>query len=92
VLMDARAVCSFADYFIICAGDTERQIRAIYDEIEQSLKKEGVLPHHHEGTIDSGWLLIDYGDVIVHIFGASEREFYQLDKLWEEAKTLLRIQ
>lgn len=92
MLMDARAVCSFADYFIICAGDTERQIRAIYDEIEQSLKKEGVLPHHHEGTIDSGWLLIDYGDVIVHIFGASEREFYQLDKLWEEAKTLLRIQ
>jgi len=92
VLMDARAVCSFADYFIICAGDTERQIRAIYDEIEHSLKKQGVLPHHHEGTIDSGWLLLDYGDVIVHIFSASERDYYQLDKLWDEARTLLRIQ
>jgi ribosome-associated protein len=92
VLLDARNVCSFADYFVICAGDTERQIRTIYDEIEHSLKREGVLPHHHEGTIDSGWLLIDYVDVIVHIFGALEREYYQLDELWSEAKPVLRIQ
>ena len=92
VLLDTRAVCSFADYFVICAGDTERQIRAIYDEIAHSLKREGVLPHHHEGTVDSGWLLLDYGDVIVHIFGALEREYYQLDKLWNEAKPVLRIQ
>ena len=92
VLLDARGVCSFADYFVICAGDTERQIRTIYDEIELSLKKEGVLPHHHEGTIHSGWLLLDYGDVIVHIFGTLEREYYQLDELWHEAKPVLRIQ
>ena len=85
-------MCSFTDYFVICAGDTERQIRTIYDEIEHSLKREGVLPHHHEGTIDSGWLLIDYGDVIVHIFGAAERDYYQLDSLWSTAKTVLRIQ
>jgi ribosome-associated protein len=91
-LLDARQVCSFADYFVICAGDTQRQIRAIYDEIEQSLKKVGVLPHHHEGTIDSGWLLLDYGDVIVHIFGAMEREYYQLDELWRSAEPVLRIQ
>jgi len=92
VLLDARGVCSFADYFVICAGDTERQIRTIYDEIELTLKKEGVLPHHHEGTIDSGWLLLDYGDVIVHIFGTLEREYYQLDELWSSAKPVLRIQ
>jgi len=92
VLLDARTVCSFADYFVICAGDSERQIRTIYDEVEHSLKREGVLPHHHEGTIDSGWLLLDYGDVIVHIFGAFEREYYQLDELWSEAKPVLRIQ
>ena len=92
LLLDTREVCSFADYFIICAGDTERQISAIYDEIEHSLKKEGVLPHHHEGTIDSGWLLLDYGDVIIHIFSALEREYYQLDELWNEAKPVLRIQ
>ena len=92
VLLDVRNVCSFADYFVICAGETERQIRAVYDEIEHSLKKEKVLPHHHEGTIDSGWLLLDYGDVIVHIFGALEREYYQLDELWSVAKPVLRIQ
>jgi ribosome-associated protein len=92
VLLDARDVCSFTDYFVICAGDSERQIRTIYDEIEHSLKREEVIPHHHEGTIDSGWLLIDYGDVIVHIFGTLEREYYQLDELWGEAKMLLKIQ
>lgn len=92
MLLDARNVCSFTDYFVICAGDTERQIRTIYDEVEHSLKREGVIPHHHEGTIDSGWLLIDYGDVIVHIFSALEREYYQLDELWSEAKPVLRIQ
>ena len=92
VLLDARAACSFADYFVICTAETERQIRAIYDEVEHTLKREGVLPHHHEGTIDSGWLLLDYGDVIVHIFAAFEREYYQLDKLWSEANLVLRIQ
>ncbi len=92
MLLDALSVCSFADYFVICAGDTERQISAICDEIEHSLKKEGVLPHHHEGTIDSGWLLLDYGDVIVHVFGDQERGYYQLDELWNEAKPVLRIQ
>ena len=91
-MLDARNVCSFADYFVICSGDTARQIRAIYDDIEQSLKKAGVLPHHHEGTAESGWLLLDYGDVIVHIFGALEREYYQLDELWSGAAPVLRIQ
>jgi len=92
ILLDVRDLCSFADYFIICAGDSARQIRTIYDEIEQDLKREGIKPHHHEGTLDSGWLLLDYGDVIVHIFGAEERNFYQLDELWHEAKPVLRIQ
>ena len=92
VLLDTRKVCSFADYFVICSGESERQIWAIYEEVEQSLKKEGVLPIHHEGTADSGWLLLDYGDVIVHIFSSSEREFYQLDRLWGQADLVLRIQ
>ena len=92
MLLDARAVCSFADYFVICSGETERQLRAIFEEIAHALKKEGVLPHHHEGTIGSGWLLLDYGNVIVHIFAAPEREYYQLDKLWSEANLVLRIQ
>jgi ribosome-associated protein len=92
VLLDARGVCSFADYFVICSGESERQIQAIYEEVAHALKKGGVLPHHHEGTVDSGWLLLDFGDVIVHIFAPSEREYYDLDKLWHEASPLLRIQ
>jgi ribosome-associated protein len=92
VLLDTRTVCSFADYFVICSGETERQIRAIYEEVEHALKKAGVPAVHYEGTADSGWLLLDYGDVIVHIFAAEEREYYQLDKLWSQANLVLRIQ
>ena len=92
VLLDTRGVCSFADYFVICSGDSERQIKTIYEEIEHILKKEGILPHHREGTVDSGWLLLDFGDVIIHIFASFEREYYQLDKLWSQASTVVRVQ
>jgi len=92
MLLDTRGVCSFADYFVICSGDSDRQIEAIRDEIGHTLKKEGVLPNHYEGTVDSGWLLLDFGDVIVHIFAPVEREHYQLDKLWSQANLVVRIQ
>ena len=92
MLLDVREICTFCDYFVICSGDSERQIRTIYDDIELDLKKEGQLPHHNEGTIDSGWLLLDYGDVIVHIFSAPEREFFQLDEFWQDARSVIRIQ
>jgi len=91
-LLDARGVCSFADYFVICSGETQRQIRAIYAEVGQVLKKEGILPHHREGAPDSGWLLLDFGDVIVHIFAPFEREYYRLDELWSQAIPVVRIQ
>jgi ribosome-associated protein len=92
VLLDTGAVSDFADYFVICSGDTTRQIEAIRDEVEHVLKREGTLPHHREGTVESGWLLLDYGNVIVHIFATPEREYYQLDRLWSQANTLVRIQ
>jgi len=92
VLLDARGVCSFADYFVICSGDTNRQLEAIRDEVGHTLKKEGILAHHYEGAVDSGWLLLDFGNVIVHIFATLEREYYQLDKLWNQAIPIIRIQ
>jgi ribosome-associated protein len=92
VLLDVRGLCSFADYFVICTGESQRQVRTVIDDIEYDLKKEGVLPHHREGAPDSGWLLLDYGDVIVHVFSPAEREYYNLDGLWREAKALVRIQ
>ena len=92
ILLDTREVCSFADYFVICSGDSDRQIKAIYDEIWHRLKKESLILHHHEGTLDSGWFLLDLGDVIVHIFAPLEREYYQLDRLWSQATPVIRIQ
>ncbi len=92
VLLDACGICSFTDYFVICTGESTRQLQAIFDEIEHSLKKEGIIPHHREGTTGSGWLLLDYGNVIVNIFAGPEREYYQLDKLWEKLNPVLRIQ
>jgi len=92
VLLDVRGICGFADYFIICSGESQRQLRAVFDEVEKSLKTEGVQPYHQEGSSDSGWLLLDYGNVIVHIFSPDERKFYDLDEFWHEAKTVLNIQ
>ena len=92
MLLDARGVCSFADYFVICSGESSKQIKAIRDEIGQALKKAGVSPYHCEGTLDSGWLLIDLSDVIVHIFAPLEREHYQLDQLWAQAVPVIKIQ
>ena len=92
VLLDVSKICSFADYFVICSGDSERQLAAIGDEIEQTLKKAGVRPIHFEGTASSGWLLYDYTDVLIHIFSPAERAFYQLDELWNQAVPVVRIQ
>ncbi|MDO8578115.1 MAG: ribosome silencing factor [Dehalococcoidales bacterium] len=92
VLLDTRSVCTFADYFLICSGESEKQIKTIYDEIEHVLKKAGNPACYREGSTDSGWLLLDYGDLIVHIFAPAEREYYQLDELWSEAAPIIRIQ
>jgi ribosome-associated protein len=91
-LLDTSKVCSFADYFVICTGESQRQLKTIYEEIEHILKKDGVLPHHHEGVVDSGWLLLDFGDVVIHIFGTYERELYNLDELWNKAVPVIHIQ
>ena len=91
-MMDVRALCSFADYFVICTGDTKRHIEAIWHDIAELLKSKGVMPHHSEGTPDSGWMLADFGSVIVHIFAPLERDYYQLDKLWDKAIPVVRIQ
>jgi len=92
VLLDVRETCTFTDFFVICSGESARQIRSISDDIEGTLKKEGARSHHHEGSLESGWFLLDYTDVVVHIFGAAEREFYKLEELWSDAKVVLRVQ
>ena len=92
VLLDVRELSTFTDFFVICSGDSERQLRTILEEIAERLRRDNVKPHHEEGTLDSGWLLLDYGDVVVHIFSAEERERYRLEDLWHDARTVLRVQ
>jgi ribosome-associated protein len=91
VLLDTQGVCSFADYFVICTGESNRQVVAITDAIDHELKKLKVMLLHIEGTPESGWILMDYADVIVHVFGPFERDYYQLEKLWEAACTKVRV-
>lgn len=92
VMLDARQVCSFADFFVICSGESTRQIEAIWQEIRKTLKEAGLIPYRSEGTADSGWILLDLGDVIVHIFSLAHRDYYQLDELWDKATPIIRIQ
>jgi len=86
VLMDISNLSDFADYFVIISGDSNVQIKAIADHIEQELKKEGIRHYHKEGYQYLNWVLLDYIDVVVHIFQKDSREFYGIERLWADAK------
>ena len=92
VLLDVAELTSMADYFVICSGGSERQLGAIGDGITDKLRDEGVRPIGREGGSNSHWTLVDFGAVIVHIFAPPERDYYQLERHWAKAKTVLRVQ
>lgn len=92
VVLGIQALTTIADYFVICTADNERQLRAIQRNIDEEMAKQGVDVRRVEGTAESGWVLMDYSDVIVHIFGKHERAFYSLDRLWSAAQPVLVIQ
>ena len=75
----------YTDYFLICSGRTERQAKAIHDAVHEELKRDGVLPDRVEGEREARWILMDYGDCIVHIFTPDARAYYRLEQLWGEA-------
>ena len=85
-VLDLREVTSFADYFVICTGSNPRQIQAISDEIHRRLKKLGEMPNSIEGYDNSEWVLMDYGDYLVHVFSEKARLYYDLERLWRDAK------
>ncbi len=88
VVLDLRAMIGYTDYFVICTGRTDRQTKAIHDAIHQGMKSEhGVLPRRVEGVSQARWILMDYLDVIVHVFTPETREYYRLEQLWGEAPT-----
>ena len=81
-MLDIRQLTDFADYFLIMSAESGRQLQAIQEDIVKALKDLGVTSHHIEGTAQSGWILLDYSDVIVHLFGTEERAYYGLEQLW----------
>lgn len=86
VIMDIKKLTPIADYFIICEGESTTQVRAITESIEKALKTEGLYHLHKEGKANSRWLLLDYGGIIVHVFHKEARSFYNLERIWGEAK------
>ena len=86
--LDLEGTCSFTDAFIICHGQQVRQTRAIADAIEEALKKQKVVPGHVEGYRTGEWILMDYSDLIVHIFTRERRDFFKLERLWGDAPRL----
>jgi ribosome-associated protein len=87
-VLDLREITSFADFFVIASGANARQIQAIADEVEIQLKKLGEYPLSVEGYQNAEWVLLDYGDYLIHIFTEKARQYYDLERLWRDAKTV----
>jgi ribosome-associated protein len=88
VVLDVRRISGIADYFLLCSGRATTHIQAIADAIRDELKAEGVRPRHVEGMPASGWILLDYGNMLVHIFLEDTRAYYALERLWGDAPAL----
>jgi len=91
-LLDVKEICSFADYFVICNGESSRQINAIAEEIERALKDLGIHIHHTEGGAGSGWMLVDVSDILVHVFSPESRDLYDIDNLWGKGRLVMKVQ
>lgn len=91
VLLDLRPAATFADYFVICTAETQRHLNALAEEIRLAMKRVGVVRDHIEGTAEGGWVLMDYGDVVVHLFSPEQRQYYQLERVWTRAVQVVRI-
>ena len=87
-VLETDGVTTLADYFVLCSGSSAPQLKALADAGEKAMKDHGILPHHVEGHRGGTWILQDYGDVVVHVFDEEARAFYDLDRLWADAKTV----
>lgn len=88
LILDVRDLIVITDYFVICSGANDPQVRSIAEEIEEELRKRGQKPVRREGRRERRWILLDYVDVVVHVFHEQEREYYSLERLWADAPTL----
>ena len=92
VMLDIRQMASFADYFVISSAQNALHMQALIEDLDQGMQRRGVKLHHREGSPQSGWVLMDFGDVIVHLFLPEERERYGLERLWQGAVPVVRMQ
>ncbi|HNB54075.1 MAG TPA: ribosome silencing factor [Anaerolineales bacterium] len=92
VLMDIQEVTTIADYFVICSGTSNRMLDALADAVRDQMRDKHQIKGRIEGLPQNGWVLADYGDVVVHIFSEDQREYYRLEELWAAGKTLLKLQ
>ena len=91
-MLDIRGLASFADYFIICSATSDRMLQALADAAQESAKNNYQILSKVEGLAQDGWLLVDFGDVILHIFSPERRDYYRLEELWSKGKILLHLQ
>ena len=87
-VLDVQGVSTVTDYFLVCSGRSAPHVKTIADAIREELKEDGIRPLHAEGQADSGWVLLDYGDVLMHVFLADTRAYYALERLWGDAPSV----
>ena len=92
LLLDIQGLASFADYFVICSGTSDRMLQALAQAATDQVKQQYQLRARIEGEPHEGWMLVDFGDIILHLFSPDRRDYYRLEELWDEGKVLLRLQ
>lgn len=92
LLIDIREVAIFTSYFVLCSGTSDRMLQALSDAVLEQVKKQHEISGRVEGSSAGGWLLVDFGDVILHLFSSERRDYYRLEELWSKGKILLHLQ
>lgn len=91
-MLDIHGISDFTDYFVICSGTSERMLEALADDVMRQMRNQNQIRGREEGLPQDGWILVDYGGVILHLFSHTKRDYYRLEDLWGEGKILLHLQ
>lgn len=92
VMLDLRGLTTIGDYFVVCTAESERQLRAVANALDEELVKQGARRPRVEGSPETGWVLLDFSDVIVHVFSPEQRDFYRIERLWKQAQPVVVMQ